>query len=133
MSILVFPQKCRSVPECFTDETSFQWRANKFGVIVEVDVTWTLLTGQPLSEVQNMGFLKVVHPDDQEKTARLWHRSLSSGKRFDTTYRLLLTTGEFIAAHITCEPIFLKDGHLAEWLGTVTVPVSVSGRVLKLG
>lgn len=131
-SILNFPRKGRSVGPCFTDDTTFHWRADRYGVITEVGDAWTRLTGQTFAEVQNMGFLDVIHEEDRELVARRWHRSLSTGTKLGISYRLLLLTGEYADTVVECRLICGPDGRVSHWEGSAVVRHSAQLNVVNM-
>jgi PAS domain S-box-containing protein len=58
-----------------------------------------------------------VHPDDIERTTARWKRSLESGERYETEFRLLSRDGEYRWHLVRAEAMFAEDGSIAEWFG----------------
>ena len=52
------------------------WRANARGEGFFVTPSWQQLTGQNENEMREFGWLQAVHPDDRERTGRLWERAM---------------------------------------------------------
>ena len=53
------------------------WRANAEGEGFLLSPRWQELTGQNEDEMSNFGWLKALHPEDQERSGRLWKQAMT--------------------------------------------------------
>ncbi|RYY93585.1 MAG: PAS domain-containing sensor histidine kinase, partial [Chitinophagaceae bacterium] len=62
----------------------------------------------------------IIHPDDLEKTALTWMRSLATGLPFETEHRMRLADGS-ASWHLTrALPQYGTNGDITHWFGTAT-------------
>ena len=96
------------------------WTAGPDGVADYVNEGWVSYSGLTLAETANDGWLKVLHPDDLERTNRLWQNALASGRLFETEYRLRRADGVYRWHLARSLPARGPDGEVAGWVGTCT-------------
>ena len=94
------------------------WTTNADGEVVEDIPSFRNFTGQTYEEVKDWGWLKALHPDDLERTTRIWKEATRTRsnyeveyrvRRYDDVYRYFLARGV---------PVFKEDGSIREWVGT---------------
>ena len=81
---------------------------------------WSAFTGQLFESMKGLGWLDAVHPDDREKSAALWHRSIASGTMYQTEHRLRRADGAFRHMSVRAVPISGPDNAVTEWVGVHT-------------
>ncbi|OHD86130.1 MAG: hypothetical protein A3I60_00560 [Sulfuricurvum sp. RIFCSPLOWO2_02_FULL_43_45] len=64
-------------------------------------------------------FLNVIHPDDREKVANAYERSLTTKEKYEIIHRLLMRDGKIKYVSEQCETKFDSDGQPLYSLGTV--------------
>ena len=96
------------------------WTGRPDGVADYVNRGWVEYTGLTLEETAHDGWLKVLHPDDLSRTNRLWEKALSSGRLFETEYRIRRADGVYRWHLARSLPARGPDGEVAGWVGTCT-------------
>ncbi|MBE3136903.1 MAG: PAS domain S-box protein [Thermoplasmata archaeon] len=93
------------------------WTTSGNGEVVEDILTWRKFTGQSYEEVKGVGWAKVIHPDDLERTIQLWTKAVETKSTYETEYRLRRSDGVY-RNFLTCgRPILKEDGGIKEWVG----------------
>jgi len=80
---------------------------------------WEKTTGQPGSEMLPFGWLKVVHPDDQEYAKKIWEDVSATGNDYIMEYRIRARNGAY--RWISVRGVGLKnpDGSIRELVGAL--------------
>src|ERR1700733_15719814 len=73
--------------------------------------------GAPFEEFVNWGWMRIIHPDDQEETGKLFARALETGGLFDVINRWRRADGEYRWHHTMGEPLRDPDGKIIQWYG----------------
>jgi PAS domain S-box-containing protein len=73
--------------------------------------------GAPFEEFLNWGWVRIIHPDDQEETGKLFARALETGGLFDVVNRWRRADGEYRWHHTMGEPLRGPDGKIIQWYG----------------
>src|SRR2546430_465900 len=82
---------------------------------------WFEYTGLTLEQSQNMGWLSMVHPDDQQNCINGWDEAVRTGEPFQTEFRLKRATQDACRWHLgRALPVRSFDGRLLRWVGTCT-------------
>ncbi len=81
---------------------------------------WEKLTGQTLGEWENLGWLEVIHPDDQEFVRDGWTTAFNSLKPYNAEYRVRTKTGDYGYYAVNAVPVWTKNGELRGWVGTMS-------------
>jgi PAS domain S-box-containing protein len=61
--------------------------------------------------------VRIIHPDDQEETGKLFARALETGGLFDVINRWRRADGEYRWHHTMGEPLRDPDGKIIQWYG----------------
>jgi PAS domain S-box-containing protein len=96
------------------------WLMNPAGEMQYFNRQWYEYTG--LSEAESLGFggIRSVHPDDRDRTMRIWTQAIAAGesdaveyrlRRFDGSYRWFISRGV---------PLRDTAGEITNWIGTIT-------------
>jgi PAS domain S-box-containing protein len=82
---------------------------------------WFEYTG--LSQEESAGgerWARVLHPDDYERTMRVWSGCMASGEPFEIEYRLRNKDGGYRWFHARGVPLRDESGRVVRWFGTCT-------------
>jgi PAS domain S-box-containing protein len=72
-------------------------------------------TGTTLEELQKLGFLHFIHPDDRERIRQGYLRSVEQNAACEDTYRWKHADGEYRWHHSRSVPYFNEDGSVYKW------------------
>lgn len=86
---------------------------------------WMALTGQTHEQMQGLGWLDAVHPDDRSRTLAAWTTAVEHSEPYNTDYRVLCADGIYRWFNARGAPVLNKDGSVREWVG---VCLKVAGR-----
>ncbi len=81
---------------------------------------WYEFTGAPKGSTDGDGWKDLFHPDDQERAAEIWGRSLATGEPYEINYRLRHHSGEYRWTLGRAMPIRNAAGEIERWFGTCT-------------
>jgi formate hydrogenlyase transcriptional activator len=93
------------------------WRANAEGEGVFVTPSWQDLVGQNENAMRGWGWLEAVHPDDRERTRRLWERAMTEKRAYENEFRVRARDGSQRYFYVHAVPILAPDGSVNEWVG----------------
>ncbi|MDP9127079.1 MAG: PAS domain S-box protein, partial [Pseudomonadota bacterium] len=81
---------------------------------------WTRYTGLPLEELLGFKWLERLHPDDKERTAKLWQAAVEGKAQYNTEYRIKRHDGQY--RWFKTRGVAIKDetGKILKWYGTCT-------------
>jgi PAS domain S-box-containing protein len=94
------------------------WRANAEGEGFLVSPLWQELTGQNEDEVSNFGWVKALHPRDQERSERLWKQAMTEKHMYENEFQVRARDLSYRHFHVQAVPIIAPDGAVHEWIGT---------------
>ena len=78
---------------------------------------WMALTGQSHAQMQGLGWLDAVHPDERARTHAAWTTAIAHTAPHDTDYRILCADGIYRWFDARGAPVLNKDGPVREWAG----------------
>lgn len=81
---------------------------------------WYEFTGLSFEETKAEGWARVLHPDDYERTWKVWNHSLKTGKTYQIEYRMRRHDGEYRWFLARALPMRNADGSILKWFGTCT-------------
>jgi PAS domain S-box-containing protein len=81
---------------------------------------WYEYTGVPEGSTDGDGWAGMFHPDDQERTWKVWRRSLATGDPYHIEYRLRHRSGAYRWVLGRAQPVRGADGEIVRWYGTCT-------------
>ncbi|MBD2166802.1 PAS domain S-box protein [Calothrix membranacea FACHB-236] len=96
------------------------WRTDAEGSRIAVPDNWQELTGQSPAEYLGWGWLEVIHPEDRDRTAQIWHESSINRTLYKNEYRIRMKNGNYRDFAVRGVPIVDANGNLREWIGTCT-------------
>lgn len=94
------------------------WRANAEGEGFLMSPRWQELTGQNKDEVSNFGWVKALHPKDQERSERLWKQAMTERCVYENEFQVRVRDLSYRHFHVQGVPIIAPDGAVHEWIGT---------------
>ena len=100
-----------------TASAEMVWRANAWGEGFFVSPSWQQLTGQNENEMREFGWLQAIHPDDRERTRRLWERAVIEKHTYENELRVRTRDGGYRHFYVHAVPILAPDGNVHEWVG----------------
>ncbi|MES2546001.1 MAG: PAS domain S-box protein [Bacteroidota bacterium] len=77
-------------------------------------------SGLTPKQVEELGWLEIVHPDDREENIKVWTKAISSGKDFLLEHRFRKHTGEYRWQLSRAIPQKDENGNIQMWVGTST-------------
>lgn len=86
---------------------------------------WMALTGQTHAQLQGLGWLDAVHPEDRTRTFAAWTTAVEHTAPYNTEYRVLCADGIYRWFNARGAPVLNQDGSVREWVG---VCLAVPGR-----
>ncbi len=95
------------------------WTASPDGRILECGQRWTELTGLTQDESRGGGWLTVVHPDDIAHTKASWQQVVTTGERFDNTYRVRRPNGDWHWVRSRAGARRDAEGKIVKWYGVL--------------
>ncbi|KTT48622.1 histidine kinase [Pseudomonas oryzihabitans] len=81
---------------------------------------WYEFTGAPEGSTEGDGWANIFHPEDQERTWKVWHHSLSTGEPYHIEYRLRHRSGRYRWVLGRAQPVHDAKGRIEQWFGTCT-------------
>ncbi|HEU0111287.1 MAG TPA: chemotaxis protein CheB [Flavisolibacter sp.] len=81
---------------------------------------WYEFTGLTFEETKNEGWSLVLHPDDYERTWKVWNDSLATGKTYQVEYRMRRYDGQYRWFLARAVPLKNEEGKILKWFGTCT-------------
>jgi diguanylate cyclase (GGDEF)-like protein/PAS domain S-box-containing protein len=97
------------------------WLTDANGYHLYYNQRWYEYTGLSEQESLGFGFTNALHPDDLDRTLKLWERAWRYGERYEIEYRFYSRTlGEHRWFLGRAYPVHDSDGNIVEWVGTCT-------------
>jgi PAS domain S-box-containing protein len=96
------------------------WARDADGTSVDPADSWCRFTGQRPEEAKRLGWLDAVHPDDRERTRRLWLQAVREKTEYVNEYQLRRADGAYRWMSIRGVPIVDRAGAVREWIGMNT-------------
>jgi PAS domain S-box-containing protein len=96
---------------------SLLWSASPTGEVTHISQRVLEYTGLSLEEFHNLGWKRIIHPDDFEDTAKAYFRAIQSGEPYCATHRLRRRDGEYRWYYASGESLRDADGRIIQWYG----------------
>ncbi|HEX6478831.1 MAG TPA: PAS domain-containing sensor histidine kinase [Ktedonobacteraceae bacterium] len=82
---------------------------------------WCDYTGLTFQQAQEDGWLRAIHPDDQQPTLLVWQHAVQTGLPYETQQRVRqATTGVYRWFLVRALPYKDRQGRIVKWVGTST-------------
>lgn len=96
------------------------WSASPDGQVDFFNQQWSRYSGYTLDETKGLGWYKVVHPDDVDRSQRQWQQCVNSGDVYEIEYRLRRHDGAWRWFLARAMPMHDEQGNISKWFGTCT-------------
>jgi PAS domain S-box-containing protein len=97
------------------------WTATPEGMLDYVNGQGTAYFGVSREALLGAGWMEGVHPDERQRTAERWRRSLEAGTPYEATLRLIRASDHSWRWHLVRGiPLRGDNGNIAQWFGTCT-------------
>lgn len=97
------------------------WITNSEGEVTYVNDRWFEYTGQPISDVRGYGWLQTLHPDDIDRTLRIWTDVRARGVSYETEFRYRRYDGVYRWHVVKANPYrHPLTGKITAWFGNST-------------
>ena len=93
------------------------WTTDAEGQVVSDVSSWQQFTGQSAEEVLGSGWLEAIHPDDRERTEKMWKQAVTTHSMYETEYRVQRADGEWRYMAVRGVPVMGPDRCVREWVG----------------
>ena len=81
---------------------------------------WYEYTGVPEGSTDGAAWNGMFHPDDQERSRKVWRNSLATGAPYHIEYRLRHRSGHYRWVLGRAQPVRDEQGRIVRWFGTCT-------------
>ena len=95
------------------------FKADCFGNNTYSNQQWEEISGLSAEESLGQGWLRVIHPEDQEKTTRTWSDAVASGRTLELETRYLTPQGKTVWVRVLSSPLKGPDNAIVGYVGTV--------------
>jgi PAS domain S-box-containing protein len=96
------------------------WSRNVEGTIEWYNQRWIEYTGQSSEEAAGFGWLRVVHPDDQERSLKSLQAALASGQPLRQERRIQGVDGSYRWFLVQMQPLHDAKGAVIHWFAAAT-------------
>lgn len=96
------------------------WTTDSAGAVTFFSRRWYDYTGMDEAASRDFGFVDALHPDDRERTLRIWEHSWRSGEPYAIEYRLRRHDKSYRWFMGRATPVRNEAGAIIEWVGTCT-------------
>jgi len=96
------------------------WTAQADGQVDFFNQRWLEYTGIPFQKSRGDAWLSAFHPDDEQRCAEEWRRSIASGSRYEAEARIVRRDGVSRWHLIRALPVVDRTGRITRWFGTST-------------
>lgn len=98
----------------------FVWSADSQGNINYFNKAVFDYSGLTNEQVQNGGWLDVVHPDERKQSIKQWRSAINGGKDFTFEHRFRRFDGQYRWQLSRAVPLRDEKGKIQQWIGTST-------------
>ena len=96
----------------------FVWTGDAQGNLNYFNRSMLSYSGRSAEDIEQNGWLQLVHDDDREESLRLWNQSVKEGTEFMFEHRLKRLDGEYRWYQCRAIPQRNADGSIEMWVGT---------------
>ncbi len=93
------------------------WSTNADGSSGMTSRQWSEFTGQSVEEIQGLGWLAAVHPEDRAGTGMAWQKAVATCSNYSAEFRVRHRDGVYHHFWVVGVPFILQDGSIRTWLG----------------
>ena len=103
------------------------WTTDSQGEVVSDIPSWREFTGETFDQIKGWGWLETLHPEDRERTARIWSRAVKARSFYMAEYRMRRSDGEYRWMLVHGAPVLNDHGQVQEWVG---ICVDIHDRIM---
>ena len=109
------------------------WKADSAGKVTYINKRAFEYTGRNLEEIQEKGWLDLLHPDDLLDTLALWNSLLAGGNGYDTIHRFFCIDGQYRWFHTATRVVRDEAGNRIAFHGVAldTTPLKAAETALQ--
>jgi PAS domain S-box-containing protein len=96
------------------------WTALPDGYADYFNYQWTAFTGLREDALVGVKWADLVHPEDRERTWKVWRNALATGELYQTEMRLRHLSGNYHWVLVRAHPVHDQSGAIVHWMGTCT-------------
>jgi PAS domain S-box-containing protein len=96
---------------------SMLWSASPTGEVTHISQRVREYAGMSLEDFLNLGWKKIIHPDDFDDTAKKFLRAIETGESYSAIHRLRRADGEYRWHHVMGEPLRGPRDMIIQWYG----------------
>ncbi|MDB5074532.1 MAG: domain S-box protein [Chloroflexi bacterium] len=97
------------------------WTADPQSMVPDVSApAWRAFTGQTKDDAHALGWLSVVHPEDQDRVAGAWEQAVESKSLYQCECRIRRSDGVYRWFLVQGVPLLTPEGYIHAWAGTAT-------------
>ncbi|WP_413173136.1 PAS domain-containing protein [Anabaena azotica] len=100
--------------------TQVIWITDATGKFTTVQESWEAFTGQTFTEYQGLNWQYSLHPDDRERTIKIWLQAIAKNCLYENECRICDSNGEYHCFWVRALPVLETDGSIREWVGACT-------------
>jgi len=94
--------------------------ADESGRVFYYNKNWLEYTGLDAEDLITHGWIKFIHPEEQQEVNKRWNRSIKSGKNFEIEMRIQNKAGEYKWHLSRAAPVKDDKGKIVKWIGATT-------------
>lgn len=94
---------------------SMLWSVAPGGGVTLINRNVREYTGMSLEQIQELGWLEIIHPDERDLVASLCQEALSAGKHYEAEHRLRRADGKYRWHLRRAVPLTSEDGQVVQW------------------
>jgi PAS domain S-box-containing protein len=94
------------------------WRTSPDGLVDYGNSRFLEYTGYTAEEILGTGWIRILHPDDVDRTTRVWAHAVATGEPYHIEYRVRRAADDtFRWCLVTALPLRDEDGTIMKWHG----------------
>lgn len=103
--------------DLITTATQVVWRCDAQGRNTWISENYVTASAAGMESLTAPAWLQILHPDDRERSARLWAQCVRSGTPYRDEFRCRVADGTYHYFDSRAVPVRNADGTIREWLG----------------
>ena len=96
------------------------WTTRADGRAIYFNQKWYDYTGMELQAAHEPKWISYLHPEDQSRTQKSWHKAVNTVSNYQIEYRLRHKSGRYRWFLARGVPVTDTDGNVVKWFGTCT-------------
>ncbi|WP_026898191.1 PAS domain S-box protein [Daejeonella oryzae] len=94
--------------------------AKSDGSVLYFNKSWMDFTGMSFEEIKELGYHKIMHPDEVEEFSKRFQKAAETGSNLEMEMRFLNKHGEYIWHLNLASPVKDEDGTIRMWVGVTS-------------